>query len=428
MSVLYFIIPFVYLILFSALILNTRWFRFSHLSKKVLTGLFAAKVLAGTVYVALYKYVLGPENVDIFNYFRDSGALYQIAWTQPRAFLRMFVWCPGFPIPADIHPLFDRMGYWTVWGDYTMIRYNTILRFFTMGNVWGHMIITCFIGLLGQTALFEFFYRNVREQKYILAGAVFLFPSVLFWGSGLHKEQLILAGLGGVLYQFFMLLRNKRSAAQLFVLLISIVVIFFLRGYVIVLLLPALVGFVWNDIHPRHTAVKYIGIYGGVVVLLYVGLQLIGSVDIFEVLVQKRRAFQQLSGETSFNMEPMQATLYSVIVHIPQALVNTLIRPFPLTMNTMLSITAGIENYVFLLLAVAALWSLIKQGRRYEQTSNILGFSLCFGISFLLLIGLTVNNVGTIMRYKAQVYPFLLVVIIMLVAPENRIRDRRERE
>ncbi len=74
---------------------------------------------------------------------------------------------------------------------------------------------------------------------------VFLLPSVLFWGSGVLKESLLLFALGTFLLYSMRATRGTIGFPAAALMLFSLALMFFLKIYVIASLLPGLVAYVW---------------------------------------------------------------------------------------------------------------------------------------------------------------------------------------
>ena len=66
-----------------------------------------------------------------------------------------------------------------------------------------HTVFWCFFAMIGLTAILKILIRFYPDRKNTLFLSVFLLPTVLFWGSGVLKEALLLMGLGLFLLGFF---------------------------------------------------------------------------------------------------------------------------------------------------------------------------------------------------------------------------------
>jgi hypothetical protein len=79
-------------------------------------------------------------------------------------------------------------------------RFNALLWPISLGNMYTHVLFMCFLSLCGLTALFRLLTRRLREKQFPLFIVIFLWPSVLFWCSGVLKDGLIISALYILLY------------------------------------------------------------------------------------------------------------------------------------------------------------------------------------------------------------------------------------
>ena len=107
----------------------------------------------------------------------------------------------------EFQQYYEQMNYWArkidsnIYNDsHTIIRFNTIVRFFSLGYYNVHTVFICFLSLIGLTGIYKTFIPYLQDKKRELLFAVFLLPSALFWGSGVLKEGLIFFALGLLIY------------------------------------------------------------------------------------------------------------------------------------------------------------------------------------------------------------------------------------
>ena len=78
---------------------------------------------------------------------------------------------------------------------------------------------------------------------------VFLFPSVLFWSSGVLKEGLLFFAFGFLILTIFNLIQNKKvSGMGLALIVLCLGLLMILKFYVLVVLIPVLVAYCWVEL------------------------------------------------------------------------------------------------------------------------------------------------------------------------------------
>ena len=90
----------------------------------------------------------------------------------------------------------------------------------------------CFITFLGLTAIYKTFYSYLKEAKNFLFVAVFLVPSVLFWGSGIFKEGVVIMALGILFYALQKHLSYKRTLKNSLLLIAAILILLSIKIYI----------------------------------------------------------------------------------------------------------------------------------------------------------------------------------------------------
>lgn len=120
-----------------------------------------------------------------------------------------------------------------------IIRVNSVIHFFSLGNVYVHVLIFSFIGFLGSLLLYLAFIGQTESFK-LFAIAIFLLPSVGLFGSGLTKESILIFSIGLLFWSVQGLL--KRYTMRHFVFfLIAVLLCLFNKPYTGLVIIPIIV-------------------------------------------------------------------------------------------------------------------------------------------------------------------------------------------
>ena len=285
-----------YASLFVFLIAKMKFFACEGISRKAIQGVFILKILFGVLLSLIYTfYYTDRSTADIYKYFDDSKVLFDALLTKPQDYFQML-----FGIGNDT-PYFDsyynQMNHWyreydsNLYNDsHTIIRFNAVIRWFSMGVYNVHTIFMCFLSLLGLTAIYKTFIPSMKEKSLFLFGAVFLIPSVLFWGSGVLKEGLLFFGLGFLVYYAHKVIFGEWKLKSIFWILFSIMLLALTKFYVAIAVIPALVANFWLEkTENKKVLLKYITSY---TLIFSIGLFATNSL---EILVQKQKDFINLA-------------------------------------------------------------------------------------------------------------------------------------
>ena len=130
-----------------------------------------------------------------------------------------------------------------------------------------------------------------------------------------------------------------------------------------------------------------------------------------EVIVQNNQEFMNVSSPGNVvHYHELEATVPSVLLNLPVAFVAGFFRPSIGEAHNSLSLLAGFENTMLLVLLLSALpWvvGFLKAPHR------LLGFAtIIYCILLATFLALSTPNLGTLSRYKVGFLPFLVLLVI----------------
>jgi hypothetical protein len=415
-----------YTLLFILLIWKLPFFKINGFTWKSLTIVFILKIAAGLLMYFIYTYYYTDRSTaDIFRYFDDSKVMYDALWKHPVDYFKMLTGIGNDSAYFDLY--YKHMNNWyrvfesNIYNDsHTIIRFNAALRLFSFGYFNVHTVFMCFISLTGLVALYKFFVGYLADKKKELFFAIFLLPSVLFWGSGVLKEAILLFGMGMLLYNLEKLTREKANPGAIIWFLFSLLLLIYTKYYIFIILIPLLVAFLWcKYTDQKRSLLKYT-----LVLLVYIAVGLnihliFPGYNMLEIIAQKQNDFIGLakamhSGSllTDYLMQP---NFLSLLRDAPFAFYNTLVRPYIFEADSMLILLPALENLlIFAVMALCLIFSLRKIPHK-----PVLLLCLFFFIGTYTLTGLTTPVMGAMVRYKVPAMPFMLIFFIMLLNKEK---------
>jgi hypothetical protein len=325
---------------------------------------------------------------------------------------------------------YNHMNYWfriyesNIYNDsHTIIRFNALIRLFSFGYYNVHTVFMCFFSLTGLVALYKFAVQFLQKQKKELVFAVFLMPSVLFWGSGVLKEGILLFGMGLLIYFFDQLVRKKQIIISLIFALSSSILLAYTKFYVIITLIPLLISYFWVfKTSEKFILVKYLS-----VCCLYfiIGLLIpfiFPDYNFLEIIAQKQHDFINLSqfvkSGSVIKSEYLEPNLWSFIINSPVAFANTLLRPFFFEVKSVFMALASFENLIVIFFGLICIFFF----KRKIENKNFLMFSVFFVLIIFTLTGLITPVIGAIVRYKIPALPFLIITFIILTDKEKLLK------
>lgn len=425
-----------YTVLFIFIIHKMKFFEVDGISKKSISLLFLLKLIFGFALWAIYTfYYTDRSTADIYKYFDDSKVIYNALKTNPLDYFKLLFGI-GNNTPAFDH-YYSEMNYWarkfdsSIYNDsHTIIRFNALVRIFSFGYYNVHTVVFCFFSLIGLTAIYKTFVTHLQDKKRELLFAVFLLPSVLFWGSGVLKEGLIFFALGSLIYYSNKLFNQKAAV----ICLTTALILGLSKFYVWLAVFPSIILLVWrNKTSSKNIFIKFI-----VVIILVgtIGLNIDSFTNIQNPLVtlsQKQYEFNLLAtGQlTDANHNPipvansvieinkLEPTFYSFLTNSPQALINTFLRPYIWELKSPLMLLSGLETFLIIVILFFSLF-FIKSLKQIKWEYVLFCISFVF-IQFLI-IGETTPILGAIARYKTIALPFLMIALLFIIDKEKLLK------
>lgn len=407
-----------YLIVFSWLLTKIKFVVNAGLSKKIVVILFVTKVSVGMFNGWLSH--LYP-NSDTWSYHFDALEEYELLFTHPKEYLtNLFISNYG----DNYSGLFKSTdSYWNDLKTNLMVKLVSVFHIFSGGNYYINVAIYNFLIFFGNIALFRVFNQIYTNQKNILIVSCFLLPSFIYFGSCIHKEGLILAALGTLLYCIYSILHSSLfTFRRVLLILLSIVFIFLLRNFVFLVLIPGIIAWVICDKHKAKPLLVFSIIYAASLLLFFSVGEIIPSLNLPAYVVEKQTAFKSLEkANSAIDINLLEPTVKSFAVNFPQAFVNSILRPF-ITDGRMLKFlyVLAIEILVYELIFFAFLF--FKKDDSAFFNNPFIVFSLFFSFSLLLLIGYTTPILGAIVRYRSIYLPFILTPLLCNINSEKLLR------
>lgn len=245
-----------------------RAFRIPDIHPWVLPIGFMLKVAAGFVFTFIYIQFYGRGEItgDAGLFLKESRLLQQVFFDSPKAYFSLLT---GIGETEELAMQYlSETRHWSA-GNLSIIndsknvvRINSLLQFISMSNPLVHMVFFSFGALIGIRDLTLVFRRFTRLKTVWLLCGLLLMPGLLFWGSSMLKEPLLILGLGLFLRSILIpeaLLHQRllRGSLGLFLLI-------FIKPYILLCMIPGILYFllakyVWKK-HPLRSLALLTGL------------------------------------------------------------------------------------------------------------------------------------------------------------------------
>jgi hypothetical protein len=354
-----FIVSTCYALLLTWVIYRAPFFKVEGLKSTHLSMVFLLKVLAGvTLYLIYTYYYTDRSKADVYRFYDDSAALYQLLFTHPKEFFTNLLGLSSdfssggkyahlmnnWQLPYN-NPMYN--------DNRIVIRFHAILRIISFGSFNAHTVFFSFFSFTGLFLITKTFYQFIRDWKSEIFIGTQLIPSVMFWTSGCLKESILMLGMGIFIYSIF---NEKKIRWYLRGLLIiaSILLILLTKFYIMAALLPATVGY-FNSEKFKPSWQPMIFIFN----IVFLGLlaafshYIIPQINFLEILAFKQNNFVNLAvsekAGSLITTTYLKPELTDILLKSPEALFNTLLRPYPWeAIGSIFKLIPTMENIFFL--------------------------------------------------------------------------------
>ena len=418
----------IYSALFCSLVYKSRFFRAPGINARTSLALFGLKLLAGITLLLIYTfYYADRETADIYKYFDDSLIIHELLLKDPGAYFQILIGINS----EDPHLLgiLDKLNYWhkpfesALYNDNrTIIRFNVLARLISFGSIGVHTVIMCLISYTGLLAIYKFSVQFVKTKEKILVFVVFLLPSVLFWGSGLLKEGMLLFALGIFIYSCDRACSKGLNSKITLSILFSLWLLLISKIYIIIAVAPLILAYCWSY---RAGVIPMILRY---CLTLCIGLAVLWGIqwmnpdlDLTTMLSNKQGNFMDVAAMSNANsvysIPVLEPSVLSIVKSIPIAIINVLFRPHLGDVDSPMMSLAALENLMILLSLTVSLIFMKKKTADW----NFLFFCIGFVVILYALIGMVTPILGAVVRYKIPALPFLLLIFLVLFDQEKFI-------
>ena len=373
---------------------------------------FAALSL-GLVY--MYYYPGG----DTWTYFEEAKKLSLLATSDFSQFRELFLASNDTSTVTHFLYVHDR--------SFLFVKIVSLLNLVSGNNYWVTASYFSLVSFFSSWFLFIQLRRFAPDSTRAAVLAIFLFPSILFWSSGLLKETLAMAAvyyLTAVLIQ--LLCGAKVRLMQWALVFLSVWIGWSIKYYWLGIFIAAWLSclFVFiltknRKISQRKSGLGWLGLF----LLLAAGASFAHPnfhlERVMEVIVSNHDlSVLQSKGNDYIHYYDLLPTVASMAVNSPWALFSALFRPMPFEASGLPSVLASMENLIIFVLAVSYLASARKKSPPFVIPLFVFSVVLC------VFLALSTPNFGTLSRYRVGFLPFMIFVFSLRNPLLNYLMNR----
>ncbi|MEP7080150.1 MAG: hypothetical protein ABI784_05450 [Ginsengibacter sp.] len=303
-------------------------------------------------------------------------------------------------------------SYWNDTRSNVLFKMLSVFNIFSFKSFYINTLFFVYFIFWGNIALYKVFriiFPNCRLTNIL---TIFLLPSALLFTSLIHRDGLILLSLSFISYHIFFGLKEKHFGfRRILILIFYLFTIFILRNYIVILLFPPLIAWIWAYYKPKYSLIIFIGVMVISSVAFFCIRYFIPALDFPELVASRQRSFIALSGNSALNINPLYASFRSFMNNMPQAFNHTLLRPYLSEIRSIEYLPFALELIIYELLLMIYIFFRQKK----VQYDPFIYFCIFFSLAMMLAIGYTVPFIGAFVRYRSIYFIFLICPLTALI-------------
>lgn len=269
-------------------------------------------------------------------------------------------------------------------------------------------VIWSVFGFVGSYLFWLSYCHITKTRNLSVLWLLCAFPSLLFWSSILGKDPLVFFGLGLATYGA-VLLFDKVERGPLLMFAAGVLAVASIRVWTATALLFAMALCVVSINTKKTHAITIAKVIVWCSLMYFAGkmankFEIASQADLFERVNVVSRGWS-IGG--SQQEVPELKTLDQVLRFLPRGMFTALYRPLPGEVNNIFGAVAGLENLALIFVSLLALiWARVK----FIADKSVQFCILTIFIWSLLYAFISYQNLGSAVRFKIQILPYMLLV------------------
>lgn len=423
------------LILLCLFIYFNKYFKVDGLKPWVFPSLFLLKVLFAVIVWYYYYYIAGYKNdSDMYLYFNEANAIFNKLKFKNSEILKIVL---GLPTQDETKQILSATCGWNKSVDYgiindnrIMFKVNLLIRFFSYGIFWIHLILftfCAFFGLFNTLKGLELIFKN---QKRLIILSIFILPSSLIWLGGIYKESLLIFCIGGLFYSISKIsILKKIDFKSAFLFMLYLVLLLTSKPLYSFCFLFAFMVFLFTKNSSSRIIFKNYNITFFLLLTLSMTVLVINdsysnstktsikngeSFNFAKLLSFKQEDFlndAKVEGANTFSQTiVLDGSYRTIAIGVPDALINSFLLPINYRLNRIEILPFLVESILIIILLVLSVIFPF-----HVEEINLKHLLFYFSFLVLIALGLLIPIIGLTIKYRSVIIPFLFGISALAI-------------
>lgn len=318
------------------------------------------------------------------------------------------------------------------WGDsssYFIVRIAAIFDLLTFSTYSATAVLFAVVSFTGMWLFFNVFVTSFPRLHKWIAFAILFIPSVVFWGSGILKDSLVLASVGILTYCVKIIFIDRRiKAINIILMIVSTIIIYEVKIYILMCFFPAMLLWIYASAFYKIKSAVLKALLGPFILVLiivsgYYAVVKIGEDDRRYSLDNISRTARITAYDIGFYTGRDAGSGYSLgelddsftgMLRLAPAAINvSLFRPYVWEVKNPLMLMSALESLTLMMLTIYIFFRKRSLFFRAFGDPNVL-FCMVLSLTFAFAVGVSTFNFGTLARYKIPLLPFYALALILI--------------
>jgi len=391
---------------------------------------FMIKVFGGVVFalIFVYYYKFG----DSFEYYKGSVMLDKAFLDAPSDYFELLLHESSTNFPGHLKQYTDSLAYSDTSEEWFMVKLISPLALITFNSYLVINLLLSLVSFWGGWKLFKVFSNILPNHKNLAFYTTFFIPSMVFWGSGLMKDTLTLAGINYLIYVlYFTLVKKKGKPIFIVGVLIWFYITFTLKSYIILAFLPSifLMFYYTYKSKIKSSIIRFVSTPIILIGFLSVGFFSLKSLsessekysaEQLEWKVKGFHSWHTTLGGSAYSLGDIEYTPIGVISKIPAGLNVTFFRPYIWEARNPVVMLGAMESLILLILFLIILFKTKFRPFSYLKNQYLLKALIAFILIFGFAVGFTSYNFGALGRYKMPVMSLFVFILVFIYNKQRK--------
>jgi hypothetical protein len=386
------------------------------------------KLFFALVYGAIYMFYY--EGGDTMAYWKGAEKLNNLMWDSPIDYWDEMI---NAPIAEDIILRFTpETGYPPIWiySDPASFFVSKVMSVFMIICGQSYVALSLLFGYLTAIASWKIF-ELVRYYKitsdWFAAISILFVPSVAFWCAGVSKDTVVLIAVFYILHHLFGIANGtvEKKWRSIFLVILFGYILFSIRTFMLFTVVAPMLIAISTRIVKRYKEsiilantmrffIISIGFGGFLFFLRSQGDEFAKTTDKYLTEAQVQQddfANNESYGDKRYDLEITDYSPLGMLRVAPKAIFTAIYRPGLWEARSPLLLISGLETALFMYLTFLFIFKgKVSEKIRFIRYNEFLVFSFLFAIILAYFAGFTSGLFGVLVRFKAPLLPFLLII------------------